>query len=311
MQPRFSIIIPVYNVAPYLRECFDSVLSQTIEDFEVLAVDDGSTDGSGQIVDEYAVKDQRITALHKTNKGVSSARNAGIDIAKGEYICFVDGDDIIAPTFLQDLYEAMGEADSSMGGFRTFGLPDKPGRIVTLESKRIDTLEENLYRFYDIQNTLAFRYLWNRMFKTDLIHRYHLRFHEDIYYKEDGLFVVQYLCKTNGLIGICEHIVYNYRRVPNGAIGSIATGFNEKLLTNLTAHILIIQELKNRRISDAILSIATRQITSVANWLLSLQRYNNNNKIHCVLQIERTLLGHLGVISYGKLRFRSIVKLWK
>lgn len=311
MHPKFSIIIPIYNVAPYLRECLDSVLSQTIEDFEVLAVDDGSTDGSGQIIDEYAVRDQRITVLHKGNGGVSSARNAGIDLAKGEYLCFVDGDDIVSPTFLRDLYEAMGNADSSMGGFMTFGLADKPGRIMTPETRKIDTLEENLFRFYDIQNTLAQRYLWNRMFKGCIIRNRQIRFQEDIYYKEDGLFVIQYLCQSNGLVGVTDSLIYNYRRTPNGAIGCVMFAFDEKLLTNLTAHVFILQELREKKISNQTLSTAICQAQSVANWLLSLQKYNKKSKLHCILKIEQTMKNLLGWAAYLMWRLHSIIKPWK
>lgn len=308
---KFSIIIPVYNVAPYLRECLDSVLSQTIEDFEVLAIDDGSTDESGRIIDEYAVKDQRITVLHKGNNGVSSARNAGIDIAKGEFLCFVDGDDIIAPTYLQDLYEAMGEADSSMGGFKTFGLPNKPDSVVAPEAKKVDTLEENLFRFYDIRNYLAQRYVWNRMFKASIVRKRQIRFHEDIYYKEDGLFVVQYLCRSNGRVGVTDSVVYDYRRTPNGAIGSVRSSFKAKLLTNLTAHVHIIQELRENRVSDNTLSIAILQAKPVANWLLSLQKYNKENKLYGIYRIESTMRHLLGWAAYLKWRLHSIVNLWK
>lgn len=311
MRPKFSIIIPVYNVAPYLRECLDSVLSQTIEDLEVLAVDDGSTDESGKIIDEYAVKDQRITVLYKGNGGVSSARNAGIDLAQGEFLCFVDGDDIVSPTYLQDLYEAMGDADSSMGGFKTFGLPDKPGRIVTPGERKVDTLEENLFRFYEIQNTLALRYLWNRMFKASIIRNRRIRFQEDIYYKEDGLFVIQYLCQSNGMVGVTDSVIYNYRRTPNGAIGSVMHAFDEKLLTNLTAHVLILQALREKEISNQTLSIAICQAQSVANWLLSLQKYNKKSTLHCILTIEQTMKNLLGWVAYLKWRLHSIVKPWK
>lgn len=96
MPPKFSIIIPVYNVAPYLRECLDSVLAQTFTDWEAICVDDGSTDGCGVILDEYAAKDKRFRVSHQMNAGVSAARNAALDIAKGEYFLFVDGDDVIA-----------------------------------------------------------------------------------------------------------------------------------------------------------------------------------------------------------------------
>lgn len=101
MSPCFSIIIPVYNVAPYLRECLDSVLAQTFADWECICVDDGSTDGSDAILDEYATADSRFRIIHRPNAGVSSARNAALDVAQGEWIWFVDGDDMIHPLALQ------------------------------------------------------------------------------------------------------------------------------------------------------------------------------------------------------------------
>ena len=95
MSPFFSIIIPVYNVAPYLRECLDSVLTQSFTDWEAVCVDDGSTDGSGAILDEYAAKDPRFMVIHQHNGGVSIARNKGLEVAKGRWVWFVDGDDMI------------------------------------------------------------------------------------------------------------------------------------------------------------------------------------------------------------------------
>lgn len=99
--PFFSIIIPVYNVAPYLRECLDSVLVQTFTDWECLCVDDGSTDESGAILDEYAQKDPRFRVFHQANAGVSAARNLGLDNAKGEWIGFLDGDDVWTTKWLE------------------------------------------------------------------------------------------------------------------------------------------------------------------------------------------------------------------
>ena len=94
MTPFFSIIIPVYNVAPYLRECLDSVLAQTFTDWEAICVDDGSTDGSGDVLDEYAAKDKRFRVIHQKNAGVGAARNKGLDIANGNWILFLDSDDV-------------------------------------------------------------------------------------------------------------------------------------------------------------------------------------------------------------------------
>ena len=98
-KPKISVIVPVYNVEKYLRRCVDSILTQTFTDFEVLLIDDGSTDGSGKICDEYAKKDKRVRVFHKENGGVSSARNLGLDNVRGRYVTFVDADDKISPDY--------------------------------------------------------------------------------------------------------------------------------------------------------------------------------------------------------------------
>ena len=114
-----SVVIPVYNVAPYLQECVDSVLSQRFTDFEVLLVDDGSTDGSGAICDELAQKDPRVVVLHQENGGACSARNCGIDHARGEFLVFVDADDILTEDHLGHLMES--DADMVVAGLKMFG----------------------------------------------------------------------------------------------------------------------------------------------------------------------------------------------
>ena len=101
----FSIVIPVYNVAPYLRECLDSVVAQTFKGWEAICVDDGSTDGSGAILDEYASGDDRFRVVHRPNTGVSAARNFGLDMARGDYVTFLDGDDAYEPFWLGSFFE--------------------------------------------------------------------------------------------------------------------------------------------------------------------------------------------------------------
>ena len=103
--PVLSIIVPVYKVEPYLPKCIESILAQTFTDFELILIDDGSPDRCGEICDEYAAKDNRIVVIHQKNEGVSAARNAGLDAAKGDYIGFVDSDDLIHPSMYQMLYE--------------------------------------------------------------------------------------------------------------------------------------------------------------------------------------------------------------
>jgi glycosyltransferase involved in cell wall biosynthesis len=112
--PKISVIIPVYKVEEYLRKCLDSVLAQTFQDYELILVDDGSPDNCGKICDEYALKDSRIRVIHKQNGGLSDARNAAMDIITGEYISFIDSDDYVLPTHLEELYSALIETDSDL-----------------------------------------------------------------------------------------------------------------------------------------------------------------------------------------------------
>lgn len=114
MEKKVSIIIPVYNTGEYLRSCVDSVLAQTLEAWELLLVDDGSTDNSGAICDEYAQKDSRIRAIHKENQGVSMARNLGLELARGEYVGFVDSDDWVAPEMFGEMYRSARETGADI-----------------------------------------------------------------------------------------------------------------------------------------------------------------------------------------------------
>lgn len=107
--PLISVIIPVYNVEKYLHRCLDSVIEQTYKNLEVILIDDGSTDHSGEICDDYAAKDVRIHVIHQENQGVSAARNKGLDTAKGEYIAFVDSDDYILPEMYAKMLECIIE----------------------------------------------------------------------------------------------------------------------------------------------------------------------------------------------------------
>lgn len=103
--PKISVIVPVYNVEEYLDVCLDTIIMQTFKDFEVICVDDGTQDSSGEILDKYALFDKRIKVIHQENKGLSGARNTGVEAANGEYIMFVDSDDYISPLMLENLYK--------------------------------------------------------------------------------------------------------------------------------------------------------------------------------------------------------------
>ena len=107
--PLISVIVPVYNVEEYLTQCIESIINQTYTNLEIILVDDGSTDQSGKICDEYAIKDDRIQVIHKENRGVGSARNVGLDTSKGEYVSFVDSDDYVDKNYIKILLKQMLE----------------------------------------------------------------------------------------------------------------------------------------------------------------------------------------------------------
>ena len=117
-----SIIVPIYNVEQYISKCIESILAQTYRDFELILVDDGSPDNCGKICDEYAKQDSRVHVIHQENKGVSAARNAGISLAKGEYIMLVDSDDFITENMLEKMHDCIAESGSDIVicGMNTF-----------------------------------------------------------------------------------------------------------------------------------------------------------------------------------------------
>lgn len=114
MESLISVIIPVYNIERYIKRCIDSVIGQTYQNLEIILVDDGSTDKSGRICDRYRVHDKRISVIHKKNGGLSDARNVAIDVAKGEWITFVDGDDFLEKTAIENMYKASMESGSQI-----------------------------------------------------------------------------------------------------------------------------------------------------------------------------------------------------
>jgi glycosyltransferase involved in cell wall biosynthesis len=310
MSPRFSIIVPIYNAEQYLPDCLRGIQAQTCPDFEVNLVDDGSSDGSLRVLDNYIADDVRFHIYHLEHRGVSSARNVGLKYATGDFICFVDADDQIAPTYLVDLYQAMGEADSSMCGFRkSDSLSHEDCTIVPLN--KIETLEENLSGFYAAGSTDWQRYLWNRMFKRSVIQKNNLRFREDIHYKEDGLFVIQYLCTSNGLVGCVDKVLYYYKRNTSGAMSKTWHVFEDKIITNLLAHRLMIEEIKMKNISGAVIKQAISQVKAADAWILQLMWHSGSFSLGRLFRIEKNMFSVLGGWSYFSWRVAQFIKLFR
>jgi glycosyltransferase involved in cell wall biosynthesis len=205
-RPLLSIIVPVYNSEKYLSKCLDSIIAQSFKDFECIVVDDGSSDGSPAICDEYAAKDPRIKVMHKKNEGVSSARNDGIQAACGDYIAFVDSDDYLMHEMYSLLVEKIKheKTDTVCCGYthkKKDYLPPldfKPGSIARAV-------------FY-LERAELFGLIWNKLYFLKIINDNHIRFPDGYYFGEDMFFNLQYFfaidtvsCVDKALYVYCEN----------------------------------------------------------------------------------------------------------
>lgn len=311
MSPKVSIIVPFYNAEAYLPDCIKSIQAQTYSDFEVIFVDDGSTDKSLHAIESLRSTDGRFLLYHQHHRGVSSARNVGLKYATGDFICFVDADDQIAPTYIEDLYNAVdGQVDSSMGGFKKIDLLSHD-ECVIIPEKKIETLEENFLGFYDAKSTDWQRYLWNRMFKRSIIQQNNIRFEEGIYYKEDGLFVIRYLCASNGLVGCVNKVLYFYKRNATGAMSKTWHSFDNMIITNLDAHRLMIEVIRKKDVSPLVLSKAVSQAKAANIWILQMMWQSKSFHLSLLTRIERIMISILGIREYLAWRVSQLFKLIK
>ena len=230
-----SIIIPVYNTEAYLPACMDSILSQSFTDFEVLLVDDGSKDGSGVICDGYAAKDSRVRVLHKENGGVSLARNLALEQARGEWICFIDSDDRLVSNGLKVLAGGISDqVDLVMAAFIETTLPLNETEPVRGERKTIGRDEVMVSMFNNTDRKFE-GYIFAKLFRRDVIVKNRIALDPSISIKEDTLFVVTFLCKSDKPVSVCTAPVYYYIQRPSSAMESLKEAYNPKYLTSFEA----------------------------------------------------------------------------
>lgn len=214
-QDLISLIVPVYNVEKYLHKCLESIVSQTYKNFEVLLINDGSTDNSGEICDEYCKRDNRFKVIHKKNEGVSIARNIGIEKCSGNWISFIDGDDFVDSEYLLNLYSAAirNNADVVTSDFKGYIEGSAPSPSYYNRKGRVasDSLsgQEALSLMLNMRENCS---VWSKIFKRASIGN--LRFPIGRI-NEDGLFLFYLYFKTKHVVAI-ESAHYYYRINPNG-----------------------------------------------------------------------------------------------
>ena len=194
--PKISVIIPVYKVEEYLKRCVDSVIGQTLRDIEIILVDDGSPDNCPAICDEYAKKDDRVRVIHKKNGGLSDARNAGIDIAKGEFLGFVDSDDYIEADMYEYLYDLVKKENAEISMCEFFHCyqgkePEKNEKI------SVETVDSETAIYYVLESKKASLTVANKIYKREI-------FGSDLRFpvgkiQEDAFVIVDVLDRRKGL----------------------------------------------------------------------------------------------------------------
>ena len=213
MRPMVSIIVPVYNAEQYLRRCVDSILNQEYTDFEVFLVNDGSTDSSGDICEEYGNKDTRVIVIQKENTGVSDSRNLALDRARGKYLQFLDSDDWITPDatrlfvraaeeygcdmVISDFYRVVGERLSPKGDIEEEG-------VLTREEFAAHMMENPADFYYGV--------LWNKLYRRDIVEEHKLRMDTDISWCEDFMFNLEYIRYAKVFYALHAPIYYYVKR---------------------------------------------------------------------------------------------------
>ena len=238
-----SIIVPVYQVEKYIRQCVDSIMAQTFTDFELILVDDGSKDKSGQICDEYARMDTRVKVIHKENGGLSDARNTGMDQASGKYFMFVDSDDYIAPTMIECLYKSIlnENADIAVCNYLYYFENDRKKNFATNIKSEVLSGAEIFYNRKNERNYGIWTVAWNKLYKSEVFGNIRFRlgkYHEDEFWAND-------IYQMDIKVIMIPECLYYYRQRDNSIMGKKSIARNLDILEAFQERIYIyLQEEK-------------------------------------------------------------------
>lgn len=270
MSPEITVIVPAYNAEKYLADCLESVIGQTFTSWELIIADDGSTDSTGAIADEYAVKDGRIKVLHLSRHGVSAARNACIDAAEGRYLAFVDADDILEPDYLKELFDKAEESGADIVQCSFF--VDADGNK-TPDANPVDkTYEEAgsaMRAFFEGSHGDIRDSVWAKLFRREAFAD--IRFDNGLSIYEDGYYVYQCLRKAGKAVCFGKPL-YHYVKHGNSTTNSC---LDEKY----EGYFSMFDKLKEEFADDGFIRkrIACRE-AETALWLMRIMIRNGNSK---------------------------------
>jgi len=248
---KFSIIVPIFNSANTIELCVGSIQSQKEKDWELILADNGSTDNSVDVIKHLSASDNRIKAITVTQRGVSAARNAALDIATGDYVCFIDSDDTVDPDYLSTLSSNI-DVDLSVCGYRLDYI-DKNGNVSHSDSRIPESLiwnkpEPNTILTNVFENGYM-HFCWNKLFHRSIIESRHIRF-KPYPINEDYIFVLEYLKYVKG-VSIIDRVLYHWRR-PSGKATGVDSILDNLLSIYNKSHLLTRDFFQNNVIADRI-----------------------------------------------------------
>ena len=262
--PKVSFIVPVYNTQEFLPRCLDSLLGQTLADIEIVVVNDGSPDDSAQVIAAYAQRDKRIRVIQKPNGGLSSARNAGMDVASGEIVDFVDSDDYVEPNLAEFLAEAF---ERERPEIVVFGAVCEPAELASKRIRELLSPEARVFEPFDPELLFCARaqpYVWRAAYARDLLERAFLRFAQNVRFAEDVVFQFESYPLSKKTLVMPERL-YHYVMQDK----SLTHVFNAgaRRMDKVDAHLLVLHEVLERWDRRGLLDVCPGQTVT---WFLDL-----------------------------------------
>ena len=299
--PKISVIVPVYNVEQYLSQCLDSIIKQTFKDIEIICINDGSTDNSGKILEEYAHKDNRIKILNQKNQGLSVARNNGIAQSTGEYISFIDSDDFIHFEFLEILYQAIIQSNCNIAGCDF--LKVYSNEIPVLKNTKLKKYASALDVLLNKRNFIHFN-VWNKLYKREIIKD--IQFVENLYF-EDWVFNLCVFAQNTSFTWINEKL-YGYR-ISNNSI--MRSQFDEKKLQDYVRGIEIVAEYFQVNYPQHWNKVKKLRISRTVKMLMNSTLRSKNDALYKQAQSFLQKLYQQKLIGYSGLSCANKIKLFK
>lgn len=291
--PKVSFIVPVYNTQEFLPRCLDSLLNQTCPDIDIVIVNDGSPDDSAAIIGKYARSDSRVRVVEKSNGGLSSARNAGMDVARGDIIDFVDSDDYIEPNLAEFLVDTFAKEHPEIV---VFGAECEPAELASRRIKQLLSPEACTFKSFDpalLFSANAQPYVWRAAYSRELIERESLRFAENVRFAEDVVFQFESYPLSVRTVLAPERL-YHYVMQEK----SLTHVFNAgaKRMDKVDAHLLVLHEVLERWGRRGLLDLCPGELVT---WFLDLvvfdlARLDAGDYDAAVVRVADEFAGHLG-----------------